>query len=112
MPLGRLFAADDRGCRKMKFASFACGLMAAALLSAPVAAKAANIFTLRLFNADDLVSAYIFNSHVHDQLILQANFLEDTGFVDVSAFFAPGANNILITDFNAGGTWSYGFDFK
>ncbi|WP_293905788.1 PEPxxWA-CTERM sorting domain-containing protein, partial [Phenylobacterium sp.] len=69
-------------------------------------------YTLRLFNADDLVSAYVANSEHPDQLMLQARLGEDTGFVDISKFIRPGLNNITFTDFNAGGVWTYGFDLK
>jgi hypothetical protein len=86
-------------------------LVVAAVVGAP-AARAADIFTLRLFNIDDHMSALVTNSLVSDELILQADFQQDTGFVDVSSFIAAGMNNITITDFNAGGIWSYGYDFQ
>jgi hypothetical protein len=73
---------------------------------------AADIITLRLFNVDDVMSAYISNTSFDEQLILQADFQQDTGFVDITGFLRPGSNNILLTDFNVGGTWSYGFDLK
>jgi hypothetical protein len=86
--------------------------MAAVAATLAPAAAGASVYTLRLFNADDLISAYVTNSSFDDALMLKAGLGEDTGFVDVTEFIRPGDNNVLFTDFNAAGGWSYGFDFR
>ena len=97
--------------RRNVFLLAVLGAVAAAATLVPVAAGA-SIYTLRLFNADDLVSAYVTNSSFDNALMLSAAFGEDTGFVDVTGFIRPGDNNVLFTDLNAAGGWSYGFDLR
>ena len=80
------------------------------IVSEPVSATP--IFTLRLYNVDDQMSAFISNSSFTNQLILQATYQQDTGFFDFSGFVRPGLNDLHLTDVNAGGGWTYGYDFK
>jgi hypothetical protein len=69
-------------------------------------------YTLRLFNVDDVMSAYITNADYTDQLVLQATFLQDTGNVDISRYIEPGLNDLLIQDYNFFQGWTYGYDFE
>lgn len=76
------------------------------------AATANNIYTLDLFNTDDVMTAYITNSTYNDQQILQNTFLGNTGFVDISAYVEPGLNTITLQDYNYFQGWTYGYTFQ
>jgi hypothetical protein len=90
----------------LSFLAVASGL----IVSEPVSATP--IFTLRLYNVDDQMSAFISNSSFTNQLILQATYQQDTGFFDFSGFVRSGPNVLHLTDVNLGGGWTYGYDFK
>lgn len=81
-----------------------------AALSGPV--QAGTFVQLRLYNADDLLTAFIDNGEFSHLQILQAAYAEDTGFVDISSFIRPGDNHIWFTNINYEGVWSYAYELK
>jgi hypothetical protein len=87
-------------------------IAAAALLAGTDTVFAAPIFDLRFYNVDDVMNASITNAAFADQGVLQANFLEDTRFVDISSIVRPGQNDLLLTDVNTTQGWTYGYDFR
>ena len=91
--------------RKLK-----CGMLLFGLLTTcPIAANAS--YLLRLYNVDDVLSAYITNGTYSNQLLLQTSFLQDSGLVDISAFVTPGENDISLQLFNGPSGWTYGYEF-
>lgn len=72
---------------------------------------ASPVYDLRLYNVDDVLSAYIINANYSNQLILQELFLGDTGYVNISSYIAPGANDIFLQLYNGPQGWTYGYDF-
>ena len=96
--------------RNLKLVGMAVtGLIALGIVNPAVADP---VYTLRFYNIDDQMSGYITNSNYTDQLIMQYNFLQDSGYVDISSYVEPGLNDILITDFNGPAGWTYGYDFQ
>jgi hypothetical protein len=71
-------------------------------------------FTLRFFDVDDVLSAYITNSEFTNQLILRSSFGEVTTDVEFSDFVRSGVNTIHLELINTspGQGWTYGYDFK
>lgn len=69
-------------------------------------------FSLRLFNTDDTLRAFVTNSSFNNQLILTNAVFQDTGFVDISSFLVSGENRfeLELTNTVAGYTW--GFQFR
>lgn len=59
---------------------------------------------VRLFNVDDVEDAYLNGAPV-----LEAHFLGDTGYVDLSDLLLSGENDLELTDTNGGGVWTFGF---
>ncbi len=70
------------------------------------------VYTLRLFNVDDVLTASITNSSFTNSQFLSANFNVDTGFFDLSSLVRPGTNTINLSLYNDHGGWTYGYDFK
>jgi hypothetical protein len=87
-------------------------IAAAVILVSTNTVIAAPIFDLRFYNVDDVMNASITNAAFADQGVLQANFLQDTGFVDISSFVRPGQNDLFLTDLNTIEGWTYGYDFR
>jgi hypothetical protein len=75
-------------------------------------ARAQNIFTLQLYNTDDLMTARITNSFYNGQIVLQNAYAQDTGAVNITSFVKPGLNDLNIQDYNNLGGWGYGYIFK
>jgi hypothetical protein len=75
-------------------------------------ASADPIYTLQFFNVDDVMSGYITNADYADQLVLQTDFLQDSGNVDISNYVTPGLNDLLVQDYNFSQGWTYGYDFQ
>jgi hypothetical protein len=99
----------------MKF-TYAAALLAtiATVVSAPSYAGpilATDTFALRVYDVDDVMSAFITNSSHSQQLMFTANFNQDFGYVDISSYVTPGANDILLQLFNGPAGWTYGYDF-
>lgn len=99
----------------MKFTSAAACFAAVAIFT-PVTSFASPIlatdtFALRLYDVDDVMSAYITNSTHSQQLMFTANFGQDFGYVDISSYVTPGANDILLQLVNGPAGWTYGYDF-
>jgi hypothetical protein len=67
-----------------------------------------------LHNIDDILSAFITNSAHTNDLVLSANFTEDTGFVDISSFVTAGSNtlHLELQNFTEGSGYAYGYDFR
>ena len=84
-------------------------------MAAPINGPAnASTYDLRLYNIDDVLSAYVTNAaHVHD-LVLSAPYAQDTGFVDISDFVASGLNTLRIElqNFFVGSGYTYGWEFQ
>ena len=78
-------------------------------LSTPASAT---VYTLDLYNVDDVMTAYITNSAYTNFEILQTTFLQNSGAVNISAFVLPGMNDITIQDYNEGQGWTYGYNFS
>jgi hypothetical protein len=90
--------------------SVLCALwLGAGVVSTPVSAA---VYTLDLYNVDDVMTAYITNSTYTSQEILQATFLQNTGSVNISGFVKPGMNDITIQDYNYYQGWTYGYNFS
>ena len=87
----------------------AWGVVLAAVLVAP--AQAQNTYLLRLYNIDDVMTAFIINNSNNNTQILQETFNKDTGLVDVHPYVTPGYNHITVQDYNDLGGWSYGYEF-
>lgn len=68
--------------------------------------------SLRLFNTDDRLQAFVTNSAHSSQQILSNDFLQDTGIVDISAFAASGDNRIDLVLTNELSGYTYGFEFR
>jgi len=75
----------------------------------PLAANAS--YMLRLYNVDDVFSAYITNSSYSDQLVLQTSFLQDSGLVDISSYVRPGVNDLSLKLYNCCSGYSYAYEF-
>ena len=95
---------------KSMFGRACIGLFASMTIA--VSAASASVYTLQFYNIDDTMTGYITNSSFSSQQILQANFLQNTGPVDISSFVRSGSNDLLVTDYNGPQGWTYGFDFK
>ena len=96
--------------------TFVAACFAAIATFIPVASLASPIlatdsFAVRLYDVDDVMSAYITNSTYSKQLLFTANFNQDFGYVDISSYVAPGTNDILLQLFNGPAGWTYGYDF-
>lgn len=87
-------------------------MLSVGLISAAAPMYAAPVYTLRLFNVDDVLTAYISNSTFTNSQFLQANFNTDTGFFDLSSLVRSGSNTINLSLYNDHGGWTYGYDFK
>ena len=83
---------------------------AAMLLSS--AANAANVYTLRLFQVDDLMQAYITNSYHLGTLMFEKTFAPDHPAVGISPFITTGLNTIDLALFNGPSGYTYGYDFQ
>jgi hypothetical protein len=71
---------------------------------------AASIYSLRLYNTDDTLQAFITNAAYVDQLMLSNPYDNDTGFVDVSSYVTAGKNTIELRLANSVGGYTYGYD--
>ena len=71
-------------------------------------------FTLGFFDVDDVLSAYITNSALTNELILTATFGQVISGVDVSGFIRQGRNviHLELINISPGAGWTYGYDFK
>src|SRR3954469_4610778 len=87
-------------------------VLSVGLISAAAPMYAAPVYTLRLFNVDDVLTAYITNSNFTHTQFLSANFNVDTGFFDLSSFVRPGSNTLDLSLYNDHGGWTYGYDFR
>jgi len=87
-------------------------VLSAGLISVAAPLFASPVYTLRLFNVDDQLTAFITNSSFTNTQFLQANFNVDTGFFDLSSFVRAGANAINLNLLNDHGGWTYGYDFR
>lgn len=92
--------------RKTALGALLIGLL---FLANPLAAK--ETYSLRLYNVDDVLSAYITNSSYTAQLISQTFFLGDSGEVDISTYVKPGANDIFLQPYNDPLGWTYSYEF-
>jgi hypothetical protein len=72
----------------------------------------ADVYTLELYNTDDLMTAYISNSGNSDNLILSNLYGDDTGPFNFSSSVTPGPNVLNIQDFNDFSGWTYGYIFQ
>jgi hypothetical protein len=92
----------------MNTARFLTSAWLAFLASVPAYSQ---IYQLRLYNADDTLTATISNSAGNNQQLRQVGYGQDTGIVDVTSFVKPGSNTIHLSLFNTGGGYTYGYDF-
>jgi hypothetical protein len=86
-------------------------VMSAGLLTLTAPLQAAPAYTLRQFNVDDVLSAYITNANFTNQLLLTTLFGQDTT-IDFTAFTAPGTNTLNFVLTSDHGGWAYGFEVK
>ena len=64
---------------------------------------------LRLYNVDDRLEAFITNSAYGSFPVLNASFLQDTGYVDITSFTKPGTNSLFLRLTNDMRGWTYGY---
>ncbi len=72
-------------------------------------------FKLRLYNVDDHFKGYLSNSKVpavSPALVASADYLGDTGPVDLSPWIAAGVNTLDLQLTNDGGGWTYGYELS
>ncbi|MEP6537131.1 MAG: PEP-CTERM sorting domain-containing protein [Bryobacteraceae bacterium] len=86
-------------------------VMSAGLFSLAAPMSAAPVYTLRQFNVDDVLSAYITNSSFTNQFLLTTLFGQDQT-IDFTAFTANGTNTINFVLTSDHGGWAYGFEVK
>ena len=87
-------------------------LVAAASLIALGEAPASAAYTLRLFNVDDTLSAYITNSAWTKQLMFSKPFGPSYPAVDISSFVRPGVNALDLELINGPSGYTYGYEFQ
>jgi hypothetical protein len=68
--------------------------------------------SLRLFNRDDRLQAFVTNSAHSLHQILFNDFQQDTGIVDISSLTTSGENRIDLVLTNGIGGYTYGFEFR
>jgi hypothetical protein len=72
-------------------------------------------FTLRLFNVDDHFRAYLLNSRftiIDPALVASADYLADTGLIDLSPWVVEGVNKLDLELTNDGGGWTFGYELR
>lgn len=87
----------------------ACAAMIALAIASPATAQ---VYDLRLYNIDDVMTAEITNSEFTDLLIATAYYPGNSYYTDITAFVRPGINTLSLELQNTGGGWTYGYDFR
>ncbi|MBP1806593.1 hypothetical protein [Rubellimicrobium aerolatum] len=85
-------------------------VVGAALIPAAGAASAST-YELKFFDVDDVMSAYISNDDLTEELMFSRPFGHDYDYVDITSFVRDGLNTILLTLENGPSGYSYGYDF-
>jgi hypothetical protein len=91
------------------------GMTALALtlsMSGVTTAKAAEIFTLKLFHIDDAMKVDITNSFYLGQNILNVGFGNSHPEFDITPYVKKGQNTLDLRLYNGPAGWTYGYDFK
>lgn len=70
------------------------------------------IFSLRLFNTDDTLRAYISNATYTHTPILTNGFMADTGLQDISSYLRPGSNRLELELQNLTSGYTYGYELR
>lgn len=87
-------------------------LILAAILALLPQGAAAATYSLRFFQVDDDLSAYITNSGFSHQLVLHRGFGPDYPYVDITPFVRNGSNTLDLELVNGPMGWTYGYDFR
>jgi hypothetical protein len=64
-------------------------------------------YYLHLYNVDDTAKAA-----VNGVQVVQTDYYQDSGWIDITSYLKDGSNTILLTNENGPGGWTYGFEIK
>jgi murein DD-endopeptidase MepM/ murein hydrolase activator NlpD len=64
-------------------------------------------YYIHIYNVDDIAKA-----SVNGNIIVQTNYYQDSGWVDVTGYIVNGVNTIKLTNENTVGGWTYGFEIR